>query len=340
MHDLHALMLWICAAIGLAVFGALGFAVLRRRRGRGARPGGRSADWRLELAWTLVPSIVLVAVAVPATRAVLALDDDQDAELTVQATGFQWRWKYDYLDYEFSLLSALATPWAAVEGRIDKGEHYLLEVDQPLVLPVGKKIRILTTSDDVIHSWWVPALGIKRDAVPGFINEAWTRIDTPGTYRGQCAELCGANHGFMPIVVEALPEAEFRRWIAGRQDARRRELALADKLWGRDELVAHGERVYQVNCAQCHGADGRGQSGAFPGLRASTVIRGPIGEHLRVVMYGRRDTAMQAYLRQLNDIDLAAVVTFERNAWGNDRFDMLQPREVRALREGAEVSGR
>ena len=336
MHDLHALLLWVCIAIALVVFGALAFALLRYRRSRGAVARAYRGNLRLELAWTLIPLLILAGIAVPSTQAVLALDDDDDAAMTIQATGFQWRWKYDYLDYEFSLFSSLATPWKAIEGAQAKGEHYLLEVDQPLVLPVGKKIRVLTTSNDVIHSWWVPALGVKRDAVPGFVNEAWTRIDKPGVYRGQCAELCGTNHGFMPIVVHAVTEHEFQRWLEQRADAARTRLAQVDKLWSRDELMARGAVVYEHNCAQCHGAEGQGQKGAFPGLRRSKLIRGSMDGHAEIVMYGRRNTAMQAYLRQLDDIDLAAVITFTRNAWGNDRFDMLQPRAVRALRAASE----
>ncbi len=339
MHDLHWILLWICAGIAVAVFGAMFYALVRYRRSRGAEAQHFHSNLWLELLWTAIPVAILVAIAIPATRSLLVLNDDEQADLTIQVTGFQWRWKYDYLDYEFSFFSTMATSWDAVQGQADKGEHYLQEVDQRLVLPVGRKIRILTTANDVIHSWWVPDLGVKRDAVPGFVNEAWTRIDQPGIYRGQCAELCGVNHGFMPIVVEALPPEEFTRWIESRQDAQRKLLAQVDKLWSRDELMTRGEQVYAAYCAACHQLDGRGQSGIFPGLRRAGRVMGPMAQHVEVVLFGSPGTAMQAYLKQLNDIDLAAVVTYERNAWGNDRFDMIQPREVRDLRRVREGGG-
>ena len=214
VHDLHMLIFWICVAIGVVVFGVMFWSIYHHRKSRGAVPAQFHESTLVEVLWTIVPMAILIAMAVPATKTLIRMADARDAELTIKVTGYQWRWHYDYLDEGVGFFSTLATPQAQIHNHEHKHEHYLLEVDRRLVLPVGKKVRILTTAADVIHSWWVPALGWKRDAIPGFINESWTLIEQPGVYRGQCAELCGKDHGFMPVVVEALPEAEYRQWLA------------------------------------------------------------------------------------------------------------------------------
>ncbi len=214
VHDLHMMIFWICVAIGVMVFGVMFWSIYHHRKSRGAVPAQFHESTLVEVLWTIVPMAILIAMAIPATRTLIRMADARDAELTIKVTGYQWRWHYDYLNEGVGFFSTLATPQAQIHNHEHKQEHYLLEVDRRLVLPVGKKVRILTTAADVIHSWWVPALGWKRDAIPGFINESWTQIDQPGVYRGQCAELCGKDHAFMPIVVEALPEAEFQAWLA------------------------------------------------------------------------------------------------------------------------------
>lgn len=214
IYDLHMLILWICVFIGIGVFGVMFWSIYHHRKSRGAEPAQFHESTLVEVLWTVVPMVILISMAIPATQVLIRMADASEAELTIKVTGYQWRWHYDYMDEGVGFFSTLSTPREQIYGVAPKGEHYLLEVDQPLVVPVGKKIRILTTSADVIHSWWVPALGWKRDTIPGFINENWTLIEKPGTYRGQCAELCGRDHGFMPVVVEAVSEAEFQEWLA------------------------------------------------------------------------------------------------------------------------------
>jgi cytochrome c oxidase subunit 2 len=260
------------------------------------------------------------------------MEDTSDPDLTIQVTGYQWKWHYRYLDDEVSFFSLLATPSDQIKNRSPKGENYLLEVDEPLVLPTRKKIRFLLGSNDVIHSWWLPDLGWKRDAIPGFINESWTWIDEPGTYRGQCAELCGRDHGFMPIVVVAKPEDEYRQWVESRKVAQRSEQALAEQEWGLEQLVERGEDVYNKTCAACHQPGGVGIPNVFPALKGSPVATGPVDAHIEIVMKGKQGTAMQAFADQLSDLDLAAVISYERNAFGNDSGDMVQPAQIKSAR--------
>lgn len=217
IYDLHMLIFWICVAIGVVVFGVMFWSIFHHRKSRGVVPAQFHESTLVEVVWTVIPMLILIGMAVPATKTLVKMYDTREAELTVKVTGYQWRWQYDYLDHNVNFLSVLSTPSAQIRNVAEKGEHYLLEVDNPLVVPVGKKVRILTTAADVIHSWWVPELGWKKDAIPGFINESWTLIEKPGIYRGQCAELCGKDHGYMPIVVKAVPEAEFKQWLAEMQ---------------------------------------------------------------------------------------------------------------------------
>jgi cytochrome c oxidase subunit 2 len=278
-------------------------------------------------------------MAVPATTALVHMEVAPETEMTVKITGFQWRWKYQYMEDEISFISSLHLDSNAAR-RLASGtnpesvENYLLEVDNPLVLPANTKIKFLITADDVIHSWWVPALGWKRDAVPGFINEAWTEILEPGVYRGQCAELCGKDHGFMPIVLNVLPKDEYQAWAEQQRERMAHQDEETRRLWTRDELMATGENVYAAQCATCHQADGQGLAPAFPALAGSTVTQGPVEDHIQVVLNGREGTAMQAWGNMLSDSDIAAALTYTRNAFGNETGDVVQPQTITRIKNG------
>ncbi|HEX9628056.1 MAG TPA: cytochrome c oxidase subunit II [Acidiferrobacterales bacterium] len=329
---LHNLIMIVCLVIFVVVFSFMFYSVFAHRKSRGAKPAKFHESTTVEILWTAIPFLILVTMAIPSTRVLLKMDDTEtDAELVVKITGYQWKWQYEYLDHDLSYFSNLSTPRDQIENKAEKGEHYLLEVDNPLVLPVGKKVRFLLTANDVIHAWWVPQLGVKKDAIPGFINEMWTRIDEPGTYRGQCAELCGKDHGFMPIVVEAVSDDEFNKWVNVRKTEMVAAAAAADKQWTKAELIARGEKVYQ-QCVACHGAAGLGVPGVFPALKGGAIATGPVAGHIDIVVKGKPGTAMQAFGAQMNDADLAAVITYERNAFGNNTGDVVQPSDVKARR--------
>ena len=328
IFGLHMTILGICVAIGVVVFGVMFWSIIAHRKSKGHKPANFHENTVVEILWTIIPFAILVAMAIPATATLIDMYDASDADVDIKVTGYQWRWQYEYVDEEFSFFSNLTTPTDQIQNRQAKGENYLLEVDNPLKIPVGKKVRFLLTSNDVIHSWWVPKLGVKKDAIPGFINEAWTRIDEPGTYRGQCTELCGKGHGFMPIVVEAVPQDEFQAWVAEKRDAAERERELTQKDWTREELMDRGEKVYNTVCAACHQADGSGSPPAFPALRGSAIATGDINAHIDTVVNGVSGTAMQAFGQQLSEVELAAVITYERNAWGNNTGDMVSPKEI------------
>ena len=336
VYDLHMIIFLICCAIGLVVFGVMIYATVKHRKSRGAVAAQFHESTAAEIAWTVVPIVILVSMAVPATRTLLAMSDTSDADMTIKVTGIQWKWKYDYLDEGISFISSLA-PEHDRARRLGSGvdvtkiPNYLLEVDEPLVVPVGKKIRFLLTANDVIHSWWLPDLGWKQDAIPGFINEQWTRIDEPGTYRGQCAELCGKDHGFMPVVLVAKNEADYQAWLAQKKAGARAAAASAGRTWSREELMARGAEVYATSCAACHQPTGLGLPGAFPALKGSQVATGPKLAHIQLVLNGKQGTAMAAFRDLLDDADLAAVLTYERNTWGNDA-GLVQPADVKAAR--------
>ena len=334
VYDMHMMVLYICAVIGVLVFGAMFISILKHRKSLGARPASFSHSTTAEIIWTVIPFVILIAMAIPAAKALIKMEDASNAELTVEVTGHQWKWEYGYPQQGIRFFSNLAEN--SREARVlDSGidpytvENYLLEVDNPLVLPIGKKVRILLTSSDVLHAWWVPDFAIKKDAIPGFIREMWTLIDEPGTYRGQCAELCGKDHGFMPIVVEAVSEAKFEQWVAGELAAAASEADSAEREWAMQELMERGEAVYGTSCVACHQANGQGIPGVFPALDAGKIT---LEEHLNIVLNGTPGTAMQAFGRQLSDVDIASVITFERNAWGNDSGDVVQPSAVKAAR--------
>jgi len=332
VHDLHMMIFWICVIACLLVFAVLIYSIFKHRKSKGAVPADFHESTTVEIIWTTIPFLVLVAMAVPATTTLLALEDTRDSDMSIQITGYQWKWKYDYLDEDISFFSALATPREQIEGTAEKGEHYLLEVDNPIVVPINKKIRFLITSNDVIHSWWVPDLGWKQDAVPGFINDAWTELSEPGLYRGKCAELCGKDHGFMPIVLVAKTEEDYAAWVAEQKGAAAAAADAATQTLTMDELMSKGEAAYNTNCAACHQANGAGIPGVFPGLAGSAIATGEVGAHIDIVVHGKAGTAMQAFGEQLGAVDLAAIITYERNAFGNNTGDMVQPADVVAAK--------
>lgn len=336
MYDLHMFVFWICVVIAVIVFGAMFYTVYTHRKSRGAVAAHFHESTKLEIAWTVVPFIILIVLAVPATGTLLAIYDTKNADLDVMITGYQWKWKYEYIDPEgknnVSFFSSLRTPQSEIYNEEPKGQDYLLDVDEPLYLPVNKKIRFLVTGNDVIHSWWVPELAVKRDAIPGFVNEAQARPIKTGIYRGQCAELCGRDHGFMPIVVNVVSENEYNDWL-GKKKAEAAELkALMEKQFTLAELVERGKGVYDHTCVACHGANGEG--GVGKPIAKSPIATGDLHDHLNLVIHGKAGTAMQAFGGQLNEVDLAAVVTYERNAFGNNMGDIAQPVDVYKLKKG------
>jgi cytochrome c oxidase subunit 2 len=338
-YEIHQLVMWICVVIGIVVFGAMIYSIINHRKSKGAVPADFHESTTLEIAWTTVPFIILIAMAIPATRVLLAMEDVSNPDMSIKVTGYQWKWHYDYNvgenAKEVSFFSNISTPGAlslASNPDVVKDENYLLDVDNKLVIPTNKKIRLLFTSNDVIHAWWVPAFGVKKDAIPGYINESWINVPEPGIYRGKCAELCGTNHGFMPIVVEAKSEEDYLAWVDGQKMAAAEVAASASKTWTMAELMAQGEKVYATNCAACHQANGEGIPNVFPGLVGSAIATGPTAAHIDIIVHGKSGTAMQAFGAQLNDADIAAVVTYERNAWGNDKGDMVQPSDIKSAR--------
>jgi cytochrome c oxidase subunit II len=332
VYGLHMLVFWVCVAIGTVVFAAMFYSIFRHRRSVGAKAASFHENTSVEVLWTLVPLAILVSMAIPATRLLIAMDDTSASDMTIKVTGYQWKWHYEYLDEDVSFFSNLATPQAQMLGLEEKGEHYLLEVDNPMVVPVGKRIRILLTANDVIHAWWVPDLAVKRDAIPGFVNEVWTRIEEPGVFRGQCAELCGRGHAFMPIVVVAKDEAGWQAWLEEQRANGAAEETLARVDWSLDDLMDRGKEVHDSHCAACHQASGEGIPGAFPAIKGSAVALGPLEDHLDIVLRGRPGTAMAAFGPQLSDVDLASVITYQRNAWGNDTGEAVTPAEVGSAR--------
>jgi len=336
MHDLHMFVFWICVAIAVVVFGVMFYTVIVHRKARGVTPAQFHESTTLEIAWTIVPFLILIVLAVPATKTLLDIYDTKNADIDVVVTGYQWKWKYEYIDPEgknnVSFFSALRTTQSEIYNEEPKGQDYLIEVDEPLYLPVNKKVRFLVTANDVIHSWWVPELAVKKDAIPGFVNEAHTRAVKTGIFRGQCAELCGRDHGFMPIVVNVVSEEEYNVWL-GKKKAEAAELkALMEKQFTLAELVERGKGVYERSCAACHGPNGEG--GVGKAIAKSPIATGDLKGHLDIVVHGKAGTAMQAFGGQLSEVDLAAVVTYQRNAFGNNMGDLAQPVDVYKFKKG------
>lgn len=336
IFDLHMMIFGICVVIGVVVFGVMFYSIYAHRKSRGVTPATFHESTKVELAWTIVPFLILVFMAVPATSTLLEVYNTEDAEIDILVTGYQWKWKYEYLNEDgenVSFFSNLRTSQEEIYNEQDKGQFYLLEVDEPIVIPVDTKVRFLVTAYDVIHSFWIPELAVKKDAIPGFVNETWTRPTTTGIYRGQCAELCGKDHGFMPIVVNVVERDEYDQWLSEKQAQAAEIAALMEQTFTMDELMARGREVYNRACLACHGPQGEG--GVGKPIAGSAVAMGPVGGHMDMVVNGSpNNAAMQAFGGQLNDVDLAAVLTFQRNGFGNNVGDMIQPIDVYNYKQG------
>ena len=334
---LHWMMLAICLIIFIGVFGVMFYSLWAHRKSRGAKPATFHESIGVEIAWTIIPFLIVIGMALPATRTVVAMKDTSNADVTIKATGYQWKWGYDYMSGEgegISFLSNLATPRDQIENLAPKGDNYLIEVDNPVVVPVDRKIRVVTTANDVIHAWMILAFGVKQDAIPGFVRDIWFRAEKIGEYRGQCAELCGKDHAFMPIVVKVVSQQDYTAWV---DEQKKLMAAAADdptKTWTGDELKARGEKVYASNCVTCHQATGKGVPGSFPALDGDAVVLGPKAEQIKVVLNGRPGTAMPPF-KHLSDTEIAAVITYTRNAWSNagkGTDPVVQPADITASR--------
>jgi len=337
VYDLHMFTLWIMVAIGIVVFGLIFWSIFYHRKSRGVKPAKFSHSTTVEIIWTAIPIIIIISLAVPATKLLIAMHDTSGSQVTLKATGHQWKWQYDYLDEGLTLFSNLdqkSQDIRQLKSGLNPQDHenYLLDVDQPIVLPINTKVRILTTSNDVNHAWWVPDLGWKRDAIPGFTNDNWAIIEKEGTYRGQCAELCGKDHGFMPIVVKAVPMDEYKVWVAEMKAAQEAKKNTANIVLTKEELMTQGEAVYKKVCLACHQANGQGVQGVFPALAGSAIAIDPANRlgHIHRIIYGKN--LMPAFGEQLSDVEIAAVTTYERNAWGNNTGDEVQAKEVSEAR--------
>ena len=335
IFELHMLIMWICVVIGVAVFAVMFYSIYAHRKSKGHQASQFHESTKVEVAWTVVPFLILIAMAVPATSTLLEVYVNDEAELDILITGYQWKWKYEYLlesGEPVAFFSNLATSQEEIYNTDKKGDNYLLEVDEPLVIPTNTKVRFLVTANDVIHSWWVPEIAVKRDAIPGFINEAWTRVPEEGIYRGQCTELCGAYHGFMPVEVHAVSRDEFDAWMAAKRGAAAAQTQLAMQTLSVDDLMDQGKAVYDSACLACHGAQGQG--GIGNAIAGSAVVMGDLSNHMAVVAKGVSGTAMQAFGGQLNDVEMAAVLTYQRNAFGNNTGDVVQPGDVNGMKNG------
>lgn len=334
IYTLHMAILWICVVIGIGVFGVMLYSIIYHRKSIGHKAVPFHEHFYVEISWTIIPFLILILMAVPATAVLRKMNDTDKEDLTIKVTGYQWKWQYEYLGKNIKFFSNMNTPLDQINGKAPKEIHYLESVDKPVVIPVHKKVRFLMTSNDVIHSWWVPELGVKRDALPGFINEAWARVNRAGTYYGHCTELCGVNHAYMPIVVVALSEKDFAAWLTKQTSGEKEDTSELTKQWSIDELKTQGEKIYMTICAACHQPTGMGLPPTFPALNKSPTVNGPVEAHINTVMNGRPGTAMQAFKNQLSDKDIAAVITYERNAWDNHTGTVVQPITIKAARDG------
>ncbi len=345
IYSLHNWMMIVCLVIFVAVFGVMFYSIFAHRKSVGHKAATFHESTAVEIAWTVVPFLIVIGMALPATRTVVGMKDTSNADITIKATGMQWKWGYDYLKGEgegISFVSNLSTPRSQVGApgvapTEARGENYLIEVDNEVVVPVKKKIRIVTTANDVIHAWSIPAFGVKQDAIPGFVRDTWFKSEHTGTFRGNCAELCGKEHAFMPIVVRVVTDAEYSAWV----DVKKKEMAaLADdptKTWTIDELKTKGEKVYAANCAVCHQATGKGVPGAFAALDGSPVVNGAKADQIHVLLNGQKSGKFPAEMpawKQLSDTDIAAVITYTRNNWSNKPAEnIVQPAEIVAARK-------
>ena len=334
IHWLHWMMLIICAVIFVAVFGVMFYSILKHRKSLGAKSASFHESTTVEIIWTVIPLLIVIGMALPATKTVVAMKDTTNSDITIKTTGYQWKWGYDYIKGEgegINFLSTLSTSREAINNLAPKSSTYLMEVDNEMVVPVGKKIRIITTANDVIHSWTIPAFGVKQDAIPGFVRDAWFRADKIGIYRGQCSELCGAQHAFMPIVVNVVSQEDYTKWV----EQKKKEMGAASddpsKVYTLDEQKERGAKVYASNCAACHQPNGKG-AGAFPALDGSKMVLGPKAAQYNILINGKG--AMPKWAGVISDSDIASVMTYTRNAWGNKTGEIIQTQDIVSARAG------
>ena len=317
VFELHMLIFYICVAIGAVVFSVMFYSLFRYTKKRNPNPSTFHESTKLEVAWTVVPFLILIAMAVPASKTLTEIYDDEEGEINIQVVGYQWKWEYKYLEDDINFFSNLSTDQDEIYNLVPKGENYLLEVDEPLIIPVDTRVRFLITANDVIHSWWVPDFAIKKDAIPGFINTAWTRAEETGIYRGNCTELCGKNHGFMPVVVKVVEKDEYNDWVLAKKEEAIKLAELTEKEWSLAELSERGEGVYQKNCVACHQMNGEGLPPILPALAGSDIVMFDKNRNVEILMEGVQGAAMQSFANQLSEVDMAAVITYTRQAWGN-----------------------
>ena len=330
VFELHMLIFWICVAIGVVVFSVMFYSMYAHTKKKNPVAASFHENHKVEIAWTIVPFLILIAMAIPASKTLVKIYDDEAGDLNIQVTGYQWKWQYNYLEDDVSFFSNLSTDMDEINNLVPKGENYLQEVDEMVVIPVGKKVRFLITANDVIHSWWMPAFAIKQDAIPGFVNTAWTKVDKPGIYRGKCTELCGKNHGFMPIVVKVVEQSEYDEWVSGKREAAMKMAELTTKDWTAEELVVRGESVYAVNCVACHQTNGQGIPGIFPALAGSDIVLNDKERNIEILMEGVQGAAMNSF-SYLSEVELAAVITYTRQSWGNENNgdgEIVVPKDI------------
>ena len=330
VYDLHMLIFWICVVIGVLVFGVMFYSMYAFTKKKNPVAATFHENTKVELAWTIIPFLILIAMAVPASKTLQSIYNDEAGDVNIQVVGYQWKWQYRYLEDDVSFFSNLTTDLDEIYNKVPKGENYLQEVDEMVVIPAGKKVRFLITANDVIHSWWMPAFAIKQDAIPGFVNTAWTKVDKPGIYRGKCTELCGKNHGFMPIVVKVVEQIEYDEWVSGKREAAMKMAELTTKDWTAEELVVRGESVYAVNCVACHQTNGQGISGIFPALAGSDIVLNDKERNIEILMEGVQGAAMNSF-SYLSEVELAAVITYTRQSWGNENNgdgEIVVPKDI------------
>jgi cytochrome c oxidase subunit 2 len=331
IFDLHMLIMWICVWIGVVVFGIMFWSLWKYRKSSGAIAAKFDDHFWVEIAWTVAATVILVGMAIPSTSVMIKAYDDTEGDINIMVTGYQWKWQYKYLEDGVSFFSNLATSQEEIDNALPKGEFYLSEVDEPLVIPINKRIRFLITGNDVIHSWWVPDFAVKQDAVPGFINTAWTNVPKPGIYRGACTELCGLKHAFMPVVVRAVEQEEYEAWIIEKIVLAEAEKLLTEKVWTKAELIERGQGVYLKNCVACHQANGQGLPPVFPSLEGSQIVMRDKARNIEILMEGVQGAAMQAFSKQLSEVDIASVITYTRDSWSNGKNgdgEIVVPKDI------------
>ena len=331
IFDLHMLIMWICVWIGVVVFGIMFWSLWKYRKSSGAIAAEFDDHYWLEIGWTVAATVILVGMAIPSTSVMIKAYDDTEGDINIMVTGYQWKWQYTYLEDGVSFFSNLSTSQEEIDNAIPKGEFYLSEVDEPLVIPINKRIRFLITGNDVIHSWWVPDFAVKQDAVPGFINTAWTNVPKTGIYRGACTELCGLKHAFMPVVVRAVEQEEYEAWIIEKIALAEAEKLLTEKVWTKAELIERGQGVYLKNCVACHQANGQGLPPVFPSLEGSQIVMRNKARNIEILMEGVQGAAMQAFSKQLSEVDIASVITYTRDSWSNGKNgdgEIVVPKDI------------